>query len=452
MNLYPYQQEAVEWLFEHQRAILADDTGLGKTIEAIALAKFVEAQRILVVCRAGLKNNWQREIQKWYSIAPVTVLDGPLLQRQQEIRDFDVGFLVADYEAIRPEKKVDLLSDLLRHKWDIIIVDEAHWLCNRKSQQSVGARKLLRHAHYVLLMTATYIRNQASDVWHLLHLCNPKGFSSYWRFAEEHLNAHQGKYGWVVERAPVDAAAFGTTLTPYVFQRTKEQVRQDLPPVTIQQLWVNLESEQLRVYSEMEEEMVAQIGEEDDLLIAPIVLAQITRLKQICSSPKTLGIKEWGAKFEAISDIIDGTNQRIVIFSQFVTALQDLAEYLELDIEESLLAGSKYMSSTQQDAVVQNFQSPLGPQVLLAGMQAGGEGHTLTAASIGIFLDKHYTPAVHKQCIGRLDRDGQTQPVTIIEVLADSSVERWIEDMNLEKISLVEGVAQRVKRKLQKVI
>lgn len=454
-SLYEYQEEGVEVMLQRRRMILADAMGLGKTAQVLELAYRSQAVRILAVVPNRLKVNFRKQCAIWYPEAPVYMCSGTTTEKAFAISTFEDGILIINYETIRPVNKeikekckvkglevpFDFTNLLQKHKWDLIIFDEAHRLGNRKALQTAGARTLAKLAPYVILMSGTPVQNRIGEIWSLLHLVNPKKFSSYWDFMKRHADARPGIFGWVMEDAPVDPEALHAEIAPYIIRREKEP-----GTVTVQEIEVDLEGEQLRMYDEMEVDAIAQL-DLDQLLIAPIKLAQITRCRQLCISPRLVGAGGEEAKLELLNDILDGTDEKVLIFSQWEKVIRLVAERLnKRNIQHvELIGGLKDWEQAEREDI---FQNDPNCRCVLGTIDAMGEGLTLTAGSVVIFIDKHWNPQKNNQCVARADRDGQTKPVKVYYLKARNTVEEWIDDL----IAYKEGITQDLHGRVQEIL
>lgn len=435
MRLYPFQDDGVDFLKSRSRAMLADEPGLGKTVQALRACEAINARRVLIVCPNSIKNVWVREIEQW-TASSYSLIDGSASKRKK-LLTADAVYTIINYEALRchavSKPKSAQLEPELCQEWDVLILDEAHRVANRKAQISKVVKAVAKNATCVYELTGTPVLNKASDLWILLNLLDSKQFSSYWQFAKKYCEIVFNGYGYQVLDIPDQNDArvrrLRHDLAPFMLRRLKKDVFSQMPAKTIQQVWIDLQGRQLTAYREMEIKMLSQLvsGEK---VYAPVVIAQITRLKQIAIDPYLMLNSDHpitGAKIDAVKDILSSCEgKKIVIFSQFVKALNRLADLLtSLNLSYATLTGEITGPARQQE--IDRFQNDPNCPVFLCSTKAGGIGLTLTAASIAIFLDKLWTPALNTQASDRLHRIGQTEPVMIYEVLAKDTVEEDIE-------------------------
>ena len=459
-TLYEFQKAGVRFLVQARRAILGDDMGLGKTAQAIIASEVIESDRVLVICPNTLKGHWEMEINKWAPGWDVSIMRGNYKKKKEIIEKFERGFLVVNIETVRfpRTKRTDgysLIGSLLAIQWDTIIVDEAHSVKNRKSKQTEGVRRLATKTKYIYLLTGTPIMNKVDELWSPLHIIHPGHWPSFWSFVRRHTVVYKKeiivyskekkkkivKSVWMIDGKPIRPKELRREMIPVFLRREKEEVFPDMPPKIYQKIWLDMEGEQLRIYRDIEQTAMAQI-DDDTTVITAGILAQLTRCKQVAVSPGLIGGKPEGVKIDALVDILHGTNQKVLVFSQFAKAIKLVSERLEIeDISHVVFVGET--REKDRDSIIKCFQTVPEIQVFLTTTQAGGCGITLTAASLVVMLDKYWTPATNEQAVDRTRPHMQTRSVQIIELLCRNSVDELIEKVLTEKISIIEAVINR---------
>lgn len=441
--LYPFQVEGVSFLKKARRCILGDEMGLGKTLQTIMAIK--DKQKVLIVVPNTLKKTWVNELVKWVPECKddIVVIQGTPLKRDFQFT-LKSRFVIMNYELVRLH--AENLQDI---QWDCIVVDEAHKIKNRKAQITQCLKKNAK-SDCIYLLSGTPMMNRPDELWSLLNYIQPKVFSSYWKFAQEYcLVTHNG---WGYDVGPVNPAnlpKLRRILGTLMLRRKKTEVWKDMPPKTIQKLWVELDEKTRAVYKNLVDKMRAEY--EGQEISTTIVLALITRLKQLTIDPKLMlevqpdDMLLEGPKVDALLEIARGTDERIVVFSQYAKAIRALSRTLDKEgISNVYMTGDT--PTEAREAMIQKFHTPDGPQVFMSTTQAGGVGITLTAASIAVFMDKMWTPAANLQAQDRIHRIGQEKPCQIIELLAEGTVEEKIEALLESKAAdfeaVIEGAAQ----------
>ena len=457
MPLYPFQVAGALRMVRDKRLILADDMGLGKTVQAIAALQRLGCPRILLVAPRTLALNWQREFEQWAGIPVHCSREGnsvadrveaiSILRKTQ--RDQAQAVYCVNYEMLRYGS--DSQVAIAKMPWDALVCDESHrYLCNRKSTNTKGLVTLAWHTPVCFFLSGTPMRNAVTDIWPLLYMLDKPNFKSYWRFAKEHVQIDKpgldenGKptYGWRVGREAKNPTRLAAQLAPYMLRRTKDQVL-DLPPKVYQEVWLEMTGEQKRLYADIEREMMALLDNQPDrppeFLLAPGALAQVTRLKQIATSPRLVGGKDDGVKLEALRGLLEDVAGKVVIASQWVRMLELIHQVGIGGLGDAVFLTGE-MTPQARQAAVARFQEDPTCRYFLCSIMAGGVGVTLTAASYLIFTDRMWTPADNEQMVDRVYRIGQAKPVTIIDLLAKGHVERRVDALLAEKTKAIEAV------------
>lgn len=421
-KLRNYQRVGANFLSTTGKCILADDMGTGKTLQTITACEELGAKRVLVVCPNSLKWNWHDEVGKWTDSKAV-VVDGTRAKREKAIEEFDGKYLIINYESMR------LHEELQKMHWDVLVLDEAHKIKNRKAQQTKAVNKI--KADRVFLLTGTPMLNRPDELWSLLHRLYPDKFRSYWRFVERYCTVTDNGWGKEIDMGtPEQQEELKRLLAPIMLRRTKKEVLTELPDKIHQRFLVELTGKQAKIYKSMERDAIATLSN-GETIAAPVVIAQITRLRQIAVSTQLLSdeVAE-SAKFEALMELIQDniTGHKIVVFSQFRKAIELFSKQLdEAGIKWVAVTGAVKQEDRHQ--ATKYFQEKDDVRVMLATIEAAAHGLTWTAADIAVFLDRHWTPAINAQAEDRLHRIGQKNSVTIINMVARGTVEEYIEKL-----------------------
>lgn len=475
-SLMAHQKEDAAWMLKQKRVLNASEMGSGKSLTALEGARLGKFTKTLIICPAALKENWNREVAKWFPDWPVTVLEGPPAKRMDILEGFSDGILIANYEQVRclrDETYTPESTTILKMKFDALIVDEAHYIKSRPKQAKVnmkgekevgqlrsrGIRRLARNIPHLWLMTGTPITNRVPEMWSYLNLIDSKKWSSYYRFVKEHCEITSNPFSsFVVGDTAKNPAKLKREIAAVVHRRRKEDVL-DLPPKVHQVMWVDLYPKERRFYDELEKEWLAEFearvrshkekGQSQakiEAVLAPVIIALITRLKQICVAPDMIaegGIGWHTAKMEMLLQLIEGTDEKVVVFSQFRRAI-DIAEEMLFEKKMGYIRYTGAENKKQRIEGLDAFQAQKEKQVALVTIQAGGVGlNGLQVAPYAVFLDKLWTPAANEQAEDRLHRKGQEKPVTIYELLATNTVEERIEAMLNHKEGLIGSVLGR---------
>ena len=420
-GLSDYQQKAVGFLATARRAILADDPGLGKTPTAIRAVMEVGAQHPLVVTKKTLIHNWEVEIKKW-------------------ARDYG-AWTVTNYEQLEKVLK----------PFDVLIVDEAQAIKNRKTKRAKLIHKLSRKCEYVWLLTGTPIVNGPEDLWSLLHTVDPEYFSSFWRFIEKHCETYHNYFGHLEIGSIKDDKAFARELAPYVLRRTKELLH--LPPISFETIYVDLHLDQACIYRQLRHELIAWLDEhEEEYITATNTLALLTRLRQVTCSPALFGGRDVSTKTDTLLELLETytPNHKVLVFTTFAEYINLLEPKLK-PFRPVVITGS--ISYKQRDEAVDTFNNNPDCRVMLGTTGAMGEGLNLQAADVVIFLNHDWTPAANEQAYSRAYRRGQEKPVHVINLVASGTVDEHVIELletkkqKISKMELIKKLREDLKRR-----
>lgn len=427
LQLRPYQVDGARWLAACNR-ILGDDVGVGKTVQAIGAARICRAKTIHIVSTKTMLRYWADELTKWWP---------------NWVEHAEVTF--STYDALA--KYADT-----KQRWDVLILDEAHKLKNRKTLRRSRVVKVARRCGKVWPLTATPIMNRVDELWSLLNLVDSTRWSSFWKFVKMHADAQPGRYGWVINPAPTNPSRLATDIAPYFLRRERGVVANDLPPVEIVRYRVPMTPGQAKLHHELEQDMLATL-EDGTLLFAPTALAKLTRLRQCAISPLLFASTEVGGKTEALLDLIEGAEGKpVVIFSQWVKVLDIMADALAAEGHFiSMLHGQ--LSDKQRDVVQAEWKRG-DTQILMTTISCGGVGLDFTHADIAVFTDWAWTPTDNSQAIGRLDPTRQPEdnrrPVVAYYLVSDDSIEDWTLDKLGNKQAIIDSVLEKLRIHLRR--
>jgi SNF2 family DNA or RNA helicase len=206
-----------------------------------------------------------------------------------------------------------------------------------------------------------------------------------------------------------------------MLRRLKSEVGVEIPPKTVQTIQLEMTAEQAKYYQDMALRYVAEVQETSERITALAEIAVITRLRQILSTPYTVGFPDTSGKLDAAMELIQGTDQQIVVFSMFKGTIEALGNRLtQEEIPFAVITGD--IKAEDRDAARHALDAG-EIQVLLCTLGAGGVGLNLQAASVAIFIEHHWNPREQKQAEDRIHRLGQKNPVTIYNLMCVNSID-----------------------------
>jgi SWI/SNF-related matrix-associated actin-dependent regulator of chromatin subfamily A-like protein 1 len=418
--VYDFQIEGIHFLQKNKKAFLADQMGLGKTVESIlAIKKYP----VLVVCPATLKYNWRDEVKKWLEIESFIIskkFPEPMFDHEKEI-------YIINYDILGKH-----LKSIQEKDFGTIIFDESHYLKNRKAQRSQYAKTIAEQSEYVYLLTGTPIMNRPVELVNQLETINRlKSFGGWFTFVKRYCNAAQTKYGWDLNGASNLDELHEKLKGTILLRRLKKDVLKDLPDKQYSEIFFDLDN--LKDYKRAENDLISflkQEGEYESAMKASQAeqLVKIEYLKQLATAGKLESVKQW------ISDFLE-TGEKLVVFATHVETQKEL-----LTLSNNTAAILGIMEPEDRSKNVDKFQNDPTCNLMVASLQAGGVGITLTAASHVAFVELGWTPAIHDQAESRLHRIGQKDNVNVYYFLANNSIDTEIFTLLQNKASIVENV------------
>lgn len=444
-SMRPYQQDGLAWLqfltAYNLGGVLADDMGLGKTVQTLAhILTEKAAGRLgcpaLVVAPTSMMNVWQSEAAKFTPTLKVLLSHGTDRKKNfEEISEHDL--VLTTYALLGRDE-----AELKKHKWHLLILDEAQNIKNAKTKAAVIASEL--SANHRLCLTGTPLENHLGELWSLFNFLLP-GFLGDERSFRQHYRTPIEREGDGARRA-----FLARRIKPFLLRRTKAAVAKDLPLKTEIIREIDISGAQADLYETVRVAMDKRVRDE----IAAhglakshiIVLDALLKLRQICCDPRLL--KSVAANkqkpppsaklellLEMLQELLD-EGRSILVFSQFTSMLT----LIETELAERNIRYVKLTGETRDRATpVKKFQSG-EVNLFLISLKAGGTGLTLTAADTVIHYDPWWNPAVENQATDRAHRIGQTKPVFVYKLVARGTVEEKIVALQAVKAVLAAGI------------
>jgi non-specific serine/threonine protein kinase len=447
-ELRPYQQRGLGWLVFLGRlglgACLADDMGLGKTAQLIAslLADPLE-QPTLVVAPVTLLGNWQRELERFAPGLVVALHHGPERPRtatglKRALQALGSGgVLLCSYGVLSRDAAL-----LGAQRWGRLVFDEAQQLKNPYTAMSKAAAALT--AERRIALTGTPVENRLNELWALLHLLNPGLLGSLGQFRQ--------RFALPIERDQDTAVAEqlrGLT-APFLLRRLKSDrsILPDLPGKIEQTEFCQLSEEQATLYQAVADELLEQAEASDGITRQGLVLAGLTRLKQVCNHPAHYlddgtDLAGRSGKLTRCEDLLDAileASEKVLVFTQYTAWGERLAAHLARRCGSEPLWLHGGLARAQRDTLVARFATAAGPPIFLLSLKAGGTGLNLTAASHVIHYDRWWNPAVEDQATDRAHRLGQRRSVHVHKLVCGGTVEEGIDALIAGKRQLAERV------------
>ncbi len=437
-ELREYQKEGYIWMKRLDAwgagACLADDMGLGKTVQSLAfiLSKASEGPS-LVVAPKSVVPNWDIETARFAPSLRVKILNKEN-NREEIIKSAGPGdLIILTYGVLNTE------ADALKSReWNVVCLDEAQQIKNQNTKVSSAAMRL--NAKSRIILTGTPVQNHLGELWNLFQFINPGMLGTWSDFKSTYLTA---------EMDSAKKQFLKDQVQPFILRRRKEDVINELPEKMIYEQMVDLSDDELIMYEEMRTFVEDRIkGDDNKRKVRDNVkikyLAELTNLR-LASCSMSLVHDEWmqkSSKTEALMEVLEqiafDEGNRVLIFSQFTTYLQQIKiEFDKAGLPYLYLDGQTEMEERRE--IVSSFQNGNCP-IFLISLKAGGLGLNLTAANYVILMDPWWNPAIESQAMDRAHRIGQKRNVTVIRMISRHTIEEKILRLHETKQALSDEI------------
>jgi SWI/SNF-related matrix-associated actin-dependent regulator 1 of chromatin subfamily A len=420
-----HQKIAIEKLTGSKRFILADDMGLGKTTSTIIAALETGSKKILIICPASLKINWQREIEN-YSNRSIFIAEGKKFSTESD-------FVIVNYDILKnfhdsdPKKKEESL--LIQSNFDLVILDEAHMISNAQAQRTKIINSFVKNIDKVWLLTGTPMTSRPMNYYNLLNIIESPVAQNWKAYAIRYCQGFQFTAGkrkvWNVSGAS-NLEELRDRTSKQILRRLKEDVL-DLPDKIITPVYLRLKSKE---YEELMGDYYDWYDKNpDESSSLTVQFSKLMKVRKVIANEKTRQTIEFA------ENIID-QGKKVIIFTNFTDTLQTI--YHHFGKHAVYLDGSCSNSVRQQ--AVDSFQNDEKIKVFVGNLKAAGVGLTLTSAEVVIMNDLSFVPAEHAQAEDRAYRYGQKSNVLVYYPLFENTIEGVIYDILNKKKQIIRTV------------
>ncbi len=396
-HLFEYQKTGAKFLAENPAAFLADEQGLGKTIQVIAACDRLGLKKVAVVCPAIAKINWRREFERWGKI-------------EREV-------VIYSYDKLTQSKEAR--NEIAKLEPDVLVLDEAHYLKNRQAKrtkylygQYCRGDGLVRFSDRVWLLSGTPIPNDVSDFWtHLKALwAYPLNFVDYTLYFCKTWN---GQFGLkVLGNKAERMGEFKSILQSIMLRRKADKVLTELPPLWWQDTVVEVNGWDDMAHIESPEErqaveLILQSAVTQDDVSGKLdsIVSSMASLRRLTALAKA---KPVAAQLAA--ELKDHAYDKVVVFAYHRAALEALREELA-EFNPAYVVGG--MGANERQAEIDKFQNDKTSRVFIGQITACSTAITLTAANQVVFVEMDWVPATNAQASKRCHRIGQSKPVIV---------------------------------------
>ncbi|MCA1992576.1 MAG: DEAD/DEAH box helicase [Coleofasciculus sp. S288] len=446
-TLREYQKRGVSWLQYLENlglnGCLADDMGLGKSIQVIARLinekeSTPDVPPTLLIAPTSVVGNWLKEIERFAPHIRTLIHHGSnRIKDEKEFKaassNYDV--IITSFTLVRKDEK--LLKSVT---WQRIVLDEAQNIKNPQAAQTKAILKL--HANHRLALTGTPVENRLLDLWSIFNFLNPGYLGKEAHFRKSFEIPIQK------ENDKVKSTTLKKLVEPFILRRVKtdKQVIKDLPDKVEHKQYCNLTKEQASLYEAVVKDVEKQLEEAEGIQRKGLILSTLMKLKQVCNHPAQFlqdaseFVPERSHKLERLAEMIEEVSaegESLLIFTQFTEIGDNLEKYLKQTLRYNTYYLHGGTSRTKREKMIAEFQDPeTEPSVFILSLKAGGVGITLTKANHVFHFDRWWNPAVEDQATDRAFRIGQKKNVFVHKFVTLGTLEERIDQMIEDKKKL----------------
>lgn len=416
-TLYPYQKESLSFLEAvNGRGLLALDAGLGKTISSIAYTQMKkDIKKILIICPSCVKILWKREFKKWVG------KDAQTLNGRTPYK-IDKDVVVVNYDV------VDNWSEVLKkEKFDIIVMDEVHYLANQKSKRSKAIKKISKGVDHVIGLSGTPFRSKPSELFNPLQIINKGIFPDRRSYERRYCGAFQGAFGWDASGASNLKELSEILRETVMIRKRKQDVLKDLP--TYQETIIPIKIDRSE-YDVIENDFAKWL-EANKKTTPATVLTQISPLRMECLKKKLPSIINW------IDDFLS-SGEKLVVFGVHKIGLSELMKkYSKIAVK---IDGS--LSAEKKQKAVDKFMNDDECKIVFGNIQSIGTGTDglQTVCNNALFIEDPWNPSDKHQAISRLVRIKQRFSVNIYRMMAEYTFDYHVKNILDKKQIIVDKV------------
>lgn len=429
-SMRPYQLDAAKWMavLAHYRlsGILADDMGMGKTLESIAfLSTITEPAPILIVSPKSVLYNWEAELTLWLPKKKKSVLSGDRASRELLIKTMGTSndVFITSYDSLRN----DLPLYEGKH-FSLVILDEGQYIKNAMTEKSKAVKSIDASSRFAL--TGTPIENSYNDLWSIFDFLMPGYLGSFESFQKDYVKE---------DHSP----RLKKLVAPFLLRRKKEDFLKDLPKKSVSVITLDMDEEERKLYD-------ATLIEAKELLAkgehGVSIFALLTKLREICVDSSSFFEKmppvsaKLAYVLSALQEAVE-EGHKVLLFSSFTKVLDHLRYLLDEEQIPSYSITGDTPASLRLN-IADSFNHHDEVRILLVSLKAGGTGLNLYGADTVYHLDPWWNLASEEQATDRAYRIGQKRPVSVYKLVCHDSIEEKVLQLQEKKKSLYQSVIQ----------
>ena len=471
-----YQRAGIAYAMSRPRVLIGDEMGLGKTIQALGLINAdPSVKNVLVCCPSSLRLNWQREAQRWL----VRKFQFWVVDEASPPPEM-VNFVIVGYPRLSGAPGKAVHAALMARNWDLVVVDEAHFCKNPKSQRTIavlgkagkkgkgGAPDepkidgLNDRARRAAFLTGTPIPNKVIEIQPLLSVLCPQEFGNFFAFAKRYCDARQVQAGrnlvWDFSGSSHLDELQERLRLHVMIRRLKADVLTELPPKRRQLVvfprtdavdaeereWAPHAAEIEALKERAEMARAAEDEESYEAAVAQLAEAEKVAFTEIAAVRHAVALSKVPLAIDHLHELLDGGVGKVIVFAHHKDVINALCA--EFDGECVRLTGDTAMADRQ--AAVDRFQSDPSCRLFFGNLLAAGVGITLTAASTVVFVEGSFVPAEMSQAEDRAHRMGQKSTVLVQSLVIDGSLDQRMMEIVTSKQNTADKALDEVERAL----
>ncbi len=435
----PYQIDAIKFAEQSGfNCIIADEQGLGKTIEICGLLR-LHADELLpaVICvPTSVKLQWM-----WEIVDKVVANDPErkkkfltqVIQSGKERAMPGFGIYIITYDMLKKEDMFEYVPEL-----KTIVIDECQRIKNHLSDRAKAVQRLCKNTQYHIPMSGTFVKNNAGEAFTVLNIVRPTRFPQYQRFLDTYCDVYQS--GWYDKVGGLkDMERFREDTADIIIRRTKSEVLKDLPSLDRKFYHVDLDPKLNKAYAKALQDLdeLFYSDDVDNFERNSATIEIMTRLRHIT------GISKVNECIDFVTEFLLSCDRKMTIFvhhKDVAALLEDgLNKYLHDGGMRPVLMLHSGLDGDQRANLVKRFQEPEN-RVMIASTLAAGEGINLQFCSDSILLERQWNPANEEQTEARFHRFGQEHSVSITYMIATGTIDEYFTELVEQKRSIVSSV------------
>ena len=393
--LYPFQRVGVEFgIRTAGRCIIADEQGLGKTVEALMILRHFSPSRTLIVAPASVLENWRRETKHWLNEDAWVVKQG----KKKNDATAKAQICIVSYDLLQK----------IEYQPEMLILDEAHYIRNQRTTRTKSVLDMSQRCKMVIALTGTPVLNRPAELWPIWQAVQPSTCPGWWAYARRYCDATKTEYGWDVGGA-TNTTELTQTLRTFMLRRKKTDVMKELPAIIrrVVPLRPNTQSKLLRKLRAL-----AKSGQELTPLTRVALMGDVFA-EFTANAERKATLPEFN---DYIRNTLEQNSDKMVIFAKHHTLIQAITGILDSCQTEFITLTGKTRRELRQP-LIDRFNQDKNCRVAVLSLGVGCEGLNLQSASQAIIAELDWSPSILAQAESRLHRIGQSSVVEITYLL-----------------------------------